>query len=212
MSVSRRHWTRGCLAVAALAWPVLLAAQSMNMSMNMSSTAPTPAQQAQLDSARTLLAKYADPFAAMRDGYFSTVACVEYPQGGALGEEHFVPGGMGVHFLNAGLIGQQPNPAHPQVLIYEWDHDTLKLAAAEWFVPAQGVTTPPQIFGQTLKGPMHGHAPIMPHEFAHFDLHVWLWKNNPAGIFSSTNPDMHCADGRYTIRDDHPSLVGAHEH
>ena len=198
------------LFAATLAWPVVLAAQSMNMAM--SSAAPSATQQAQLDSARTLLAKYADPFAAMRDGYFSSVACIEYPQGGALGEERFVPGGMGVHFLNPGLVGQQPDPVRPQVLIYEWVRDTLRLAAAEWFVPAQGVTTPPQIFGQPLKGPMHGHEPIMPRDFHHYDLHVWLWKTNPAGVFSSTNPTVHCANGRYTIRDDHPSLVEGHQH
>ena len=202
---------RTAMAAVLTGAPAFLAAQSMNMAMS-SSAAPSAAQLASLDSARTLLAKYADPFVAMRDGYFSSVACIEYPQGGALGEERFVPGGMGVHFLNIGLVGQPLNPAHPQVLIYEWDHDTLKLAAAEWFVPAQGVTTPPQIFGQNLKGPMHGHQPIMPHEFNHYDLHVWLWKTNPAGVFSSTNPSVRCADGRYTIRDDHPSLATEHEH
>ena len=53
------------------------------------------------------------------------------------------PGGMGVHFLNVGLVGQPLNLAHPQVLIYEPDHDTLRLVAAEWFVPAQGVQSPP---------------------------------------------------------------------
>ena len=203
---SRSLIVHGLVVAALVAAPATAAAQAMAMS----SMSASPAQQAALDSARTLLGKYADPFQAMRDGYFSSVACIEYPQGGTL-NERFVPGGMGVHFLNPGLIGQQPDPARPQVLIYEWVHDTLRLAAAEWFVPAQGVTTPPSIFGQQLNGPMLGHEPIMPHDFHHYDLHVWLWKNNPAGVFSSTNPTVRCANGRYTIRDDHPTMVN-HQH
>jgi len=193
---------RLAITAALLLAPAVAAAQTMAMSM----ATPTAA----LDSARAALAKYADPYAAIRDGYFSTLACIEYPQGAMLGDEHIAPGGMGVHFLNVGLVGQPLNIAHPQVLIYEVDHDTLRLAAAEWFVPAQGAQGTPMIFGQHLNGPMLGHAPIMPPEFHHYDLHVWLWKSNPAGMFSTTNPNLHCPDGRYTMRDDHPAM--AHDH
>jgi len=188
---------RRMLAALLVCWPGVAVAQS---------AASNPA----LDSTRVALAKYADPFAAIRDGYFSTLACIEYPEGATLGDERIAPGGMGVHFLNVSLVGQMPDPARPQVLIYEPVRDTLRLVAAEWFVPAQAAQTPPMIFGQTLAGPMHGHAPIMPPEFHHYDLHVWLWKDNPAGVFSSTNPTVHCPDGRYTMRNDRPSLVHAH--
>ena len=30
---------------------------------------------------------------------------------------------------------------------------------------------------------MEGHEPLMPHGMHHYDLHVWLWKENPAGLF-----------------------------
>ena len=165
--------------------PLLLAAPGVAaaQSMAVATTMPTAA----LDSARSALAKYADPYAAIRDGYFSTLACIEYPQGAMLGDERIAPGGMGVHFLNVGLVGQPLNLAHPQVLIYEPDHDTLRLVAAEWFVPAQGVQSPPMIFGHALAGPMHGHAPIMPPEFHHYDLHVWLWKDNSV-VLVQKNP------------------------
>ena len=191
------HVARRIVAALLVCWPGVAVAQA-------------PGPNAALDSARVALAKYADPFAAIRDGYFSTLACIEYPEGGTLGDELFAPGGMGVHFLNMAYVGQQPDPAHPQVLIYQPVRDTLQLVAAEWFVPAQASPTAPHIFGQTLKGPMHGHEPIMPPELHHYDLHVWLWKANPAGVFSSTNPNVHCPNGRYTIRNDQPSLVHSH--
>ena len=106
---------------------------------------------------------------------------------------------MGVHFLNMGNVGPTLDPAKPQVLIYERDGDKLKLAAAEWFMPASLVkegAPAPSIFGQPLAGPMEGHPPIMPPEFHHYDLHVWLWLTNPSGVFKSTNPAVSCPKGR----------------
>jgi hypothetical protein len=29
----------------------------------------------------------------------------------------------------------------------------------------------------------------------HYDLHVWLWKHNPNGLFASTNSAVKCAKG-----------------
>jgi hypothetical protein len=66
---------------------------------------------------------------------------------------------------------------------------------------------PPTIFGQTLAGPMDGHEPIMPTTLRHYDLHVWLWKDNPRGMFTSTNASLKCAPGAaYTI------AIGADHH
>ena len=31
-----------------------------------------------------------------------------------------------------------------------------------------------------------------PIELRHYDLHVWLFKDNPAGLFKSTNPNVKC--------------------
>src|SRR5215213_6279723 len=55
---------------------------------------------AELLSAKAALAKYADPIVAVRDGYFSTVACVDVPNGAVDGPVTYPPGAMGVHFLN----------------------------------------------------------------------------------------------------------------
>ena len=159
------------------------------------------AMSADLQAAKAALAKYADPIVAVRDGYFSTVACVDFPQGATDGPMVYPPGAMGVHFLNPANIGPKLEPTKPQILIYEPVGDKLVLTAAEWFVPVEvagGV--PPSIFGQTLMGPMDGHEPIIPASLKHYDLHVWLWKDNPKGMFTSTNAAVKCAAGApYTV-------------
>jgi hypothetical protein len=99
-----------------------------------------------------------------------------------------------------GNVGPKLDPAKPQVLIYEPVAGRLKLVAAEWFMPAQlAGGQAPEIFGQKLFGPMDGHEPIMPKELSHYDLHVWLWKTNPRGVFTSTNSAVKCdAKAPYT--------------
>jgi hypothetical protein len=54
---------------------------------------------------------------------------------------------------------------------------------------------------------MEGHAPIMAPELHHWDLHVWLWKNNPYGMFSPTNPDLKCPKGPYSYAGEIPKVV-----
>jgi hypothetical protein len=119
----------------------------------------------------------------------------------------YPPGAMGVHFLNPANIGPKLDATKPQILIYEQVGDKLVLTAAEWFVPVEvagGVA--PSIFGQTLAGPMNGHEPIIPAALKHYDLHVWLWKDNPKGMFTSTNAAVKCAPGApYTV-------VPTHQH
>ena len=162
----------------------------------------------ELEQTRAALDKYRDPVVAVHDGYLSSVACVEYPKGSGEGTMHYVPGGMGVHFLNLQLIGPTLEPTKPQVLIYEPDGDRLRLAAAEWFVPVEVAgQTRPAIFGQELQGPMEGHVPLQPKGMHHYDLHVWLWKNNPSGTFSATNPAVKCPKRGYSFAESAPKLV-----
>jgi hypothetical protein len=174
--------------------PATARAQAMSKQMDRASTAPALAPE--LVPVKAALAKYADVTAALRDGYLSTVGCIDYPKGAQEGTVTFPPGAMGVHFLNMGNVGPKLDPAKPQVLIYEPVNGKLKLAAAEWFMPVQVAGgKAPTIFGQTLYGPMDGHQPIMPKELRHYDLHVWLWKTNPKGMFTSTNAAVKCPAG-----------------
>jgi hypothetical protein len=177
---------------------------------------PAEAQQPSLTpdqvSLRAKLDKYRDPIVAIYDGYLSSVACIEYPKGASEGSMQYVPGGMGVHFLNMGFVGPILDPAKPQVLIYEPVGDSLRLVAAEWFMPADvAAKTKPAIFGKLLEGPMEGHEPLMPAGFHHYDLHVWLWKNNPAGVYSPTNPAVRCPAKGYSFAEKAPKMVHPHQ-
>jgi hypothetical protein len=175
--------------------------------------AAQPSLSPELEQVRANLDKYRDPVLAVHDGYFSTVGCIEYPEGGREGTMQYAPGGMGVHFLNMQLMGPTLDPAKPQVLIYEPDGDKLRLVAAEWFVPmgAAGQTRP-TIFGKQLEGPMEGHHPLMPTGLSHYDLHVWLWKTNPAGVFAPTNPALKCPKHGYSFAESAPKMVQQQGH
>ncbi|MEO7474956.1 MAG: hypothetical protein ABIY46_06440 [Gemmatimonadales bacterium] len=162
----------------------------------------------ELDRVRAALEKYRDPIVAVHDGYFSTLACVDFPVAGGPGRMPYPVGGMGVHFFNGTLIGPDIDPLRPQVLLYEVKGDGLELAGAEWFVPlAVGVKERPLLFGRPFDGPMEGHHPLMPAAMHHYDLHVWLWKKNPAGMFSPTNPDLKCPAKGYALAEVAPRLV-----
>ena len=166
----------------------------------------------ELQSVRKLLDKYNDPVVAVHDGFYSTLGCISYPNGGGEGSMKYPPGAMGVHFLNMGNVGPVLDPAKPQVLIYEPAGDKLRLVAAEWFVPTEVAGgKAPSIFGQELGGPMEGHKPLMPDGLHHYDLHVWLWKNNPEGVFSPTNPAVKCPSTGYSFAEAAPKMVHPHK-
>ncbi len=171
-------------------------ASSHTASKQMDRARAAPELTPELAAVKASLAKYTDVTAALRDGYLSTVGCIDYPKGAQEGTVNFPPGAMGVHFLNMGNIGPKVDPAKPQVLIYEPVNGKFQLAAAEWFVPVQVAGgKAPVLFGQTFAGPMEGHYPVMPKSLRHYDLHVWLWKPNPRGIFSPTNTALKCPAG-----------------
>jgi hypothetical protein len=161
----------------------------------------------ELQKVREALDKYQDAIVAVHDGYFSTLGCVEYPKPGAAGQVPYRAGGMGIHFFNVMLMGKL-DPLKPQVLVYQPVGGKLRLVAAEYFVPlSPEVKERPQLFGHPFDGPMVGHHPLMPHELKHYDLHVWLWKKNPAGLFAPTNPDVKCPNSAYTFKETAPALV-----
>ena len=181
--------------LAGVACIVLLA----SLAQAQTSKETPPKLSAELERVRSALMKYRDPITAVRDGYFSTVGCIEYPTGG-----------MGVHFLNPQLIGPVPDPMRPQILLYEPVGDKFRLIGAEWFVPlATGVKEHPTLFGQRFDGPMEGHEPLMPANLNHYDLHVWLFKLNPAGLFNVVNPTVKCPKTAYTFLE-HPSKTVPH--
>jgi len=122
---------------------------------------------------------------AVAAGYQPASPCVASPAGG-----------MGIHYENAALMDDPTiDPARPEILLYEpGSNGSLRLVGLEyWKRDADGNLATsddrPSLFGQPFDGPMPGHSPVMP---VHYDLHVWIWKHNPSGLFAAFNPRVSC--------------------
>jgi hypothetical protein len=105
---------------------------------------------------------------------------------------------MGIHYINpARLMDPEVNILEPEILLYGETKDGLQLLGVEYF---QGIGAPDTpipdpappaavVLGSPLDGPMDGHESGQP---PHCDLHVWIWKANPSGIFAPFNPNVSC--------------------
>lgn len=133
----------------------------------------------QLAEVRRATAKYKDVNVAIADGYLPTDHCVDQPGSG-----------MGYHYFHPELASDlETDPLRPELLIYAPHGDGRKLVAVEWFQADVGQEHP-SIFGVPFDGPMDGHEPGMP---VHYDLHAWIWFNNPDGVFTAWNPRISCS-------------------
>jgi hypothetical protein len=106
------------------------------------------------------------------------------------------PGTMGIHAANQALIADPAiDPRRPEILLYlPKENGKLELIGVEYMqTDADGNLATdddrPSIFGQPFDGPMPGHSPGMP---VHYDLHVWLYADNPSGLFAQFNPSLSC--------------------
>ncbi|HEC61382.1 MAG TPA: hypothetical protein ENI27_03920 [bacterium] len=132
----------------------------------------------ELHEATEVIRRFVDFQVALDAGYINTEECAESPQGG-----------MGVHFVNFDIQGIDSKA--PPILLYQSMPDgSFELLGAEWFVPTAVVPAAPVLLGQTFEGPMPGHGPDQPE---HYDLHAWLFKTNPAGMFADFNPLLRCS-------------------
>jgi hypothetical protein len=124
-------------------------------------------------------------------------------------------GAMGVHYFRPDLLGISgpPNPRvegngthtdfrKPAILIYEPQADgTQKLVAVENLVFAKawhgaGHAKPPRFHGVEYDSMKDDPATRIDeaHLFEpHYDRHVWLYRDNPSGLFSDWNPTVSCA-------------------
>ncbi|KAF4410260.1 hypothetical protein [Streptomyces lycii] len=142
-----------------------------------------------LATARAATKKFRSEKAAIAAGYHRTEICASSPMGG-----------MGYHYVNPAHIGST-DPAKPAAVLYEPGPDgTRRLVAIEYLVNDKDADLEtdqdrPRMFGQDFQGPMPGHEPNMP---VHYDLHVWLYKKNPKGLFAEWNPRVHCPEGSGT--------------
>ncbi len=91
-------------------------------------------------------------------------------------------GGMGVHYVKG--IDGNVDANEPEAMVYEIKAGgRLKLVGVEYIVPENLVdpANPPNLFGQVFHH--HEFLPV-------YVLHVWVWKDNPSGLFADFNPTV----------------------
>lgn len=154
-----------------------------------------PSSQNRLVAAiRSATAKYHNFDKAKSAGYALDPHCVEVPG----------LGGMGHHAVNPGLLMSAYDPLLPSVLLFEpGKNGQMKLVGVEYVVPAH-------LWDETKGLPKFGEIEFADHRemtenedgepvnvnggppFPHYQLHVWIWKNNPAGMYFPLNPNVSC--------------------
>jgi len=200
------------LSLLALAAASPLAAQSAAPAA--ASTAPAQVASAEptLDELRALTERYRDVNAALADGYVRDPGntCETADMAG----RDRADGAMGIHFAHMERLGitAPPNPKvdgngthtdfrKPAVLIYEPQADgSLELVAVENLVFLKawedaGHAAPPTFLGHAYNRMVDDPNTEVDeaHHFApHYDLHVWLYRENPKGMFTQFNPKASC--------------------
>ena len=139
-----------------------------------------------VDTVRQVIGPFKDVGKAEKAGYALLHGCVSGPQEGA----------MGIHFANGELVGDgKLDVEHPEALLYEPKDGKLQLVGVEYIVMADAWNAknpaPPVLMGQLFN---YSSAPNRFGIPAFYELHVWAWKNNPAGIFTDWNRNVSCAD------------------
>ena len=122
-------------------------------------------------------------------------------------------GGMGYHYVNArsnNLGDDSVSLLDPEVLVYAPKNDPTKdgevrrrLAAFDYFIPYSAKWPGPD-------GPNFKRAPTLhdfstmsdlpdikfaPSRFGGWMFHIWLWENNPGGMFANWNTSVPLCDG-----------------
>jgi hypothetical protein len=169
-----------------------------------------------LDEVRRATERFGDVNVALAEGYIrdpfnlcDTAAMMGQPASrGAMGVHYFRPDLLGITkppSPRVGGAGTHTDFRKPSILIYEPQADgTLELVAVENLVfadawRATGQSAPPTFHGvpyDTMTDDP-GTAIDEAHMFEpHFDRHVWIYRDNPNGVFAPFNPAVSCAHHR----------------
>lgn len=157
--------------------------------------------QQDLERAQAATARYQDVRMAVLDGFAPTARCVEGEGDGREAPEGN-RGGMGEHFLNLPRFADSRlDVTQPEVLVYVPQGPSgRRLVAVEYSVPVMqdglpyfGEQVPtraesPTLFGQRFW--LAKHSPVQPWAW---ELHAWLWQDNPDGVFAPFNPTVSCS-------------------
>jgi hypothetical protein len=146
-----------------------------------------------LAAARAATARFHNLNVATAAGYglfvdAAGIACIANPPLGT----------MGIHYVNGTYVGDAVVDATtPEALVYEPQRNGgRKLVALEYIVfqgaweGAHGAgAAAPSLFGQEFHLVPAGNRYGIP---AFYELHAWIWKPNPSGMFFEWNPRVSC--------------------
>jgi hypothetical protein len=170
MSSSSSH---RALTTAALTITALLLAACDSADVDESS------ESADLTALRTAVEPLRDLTRARQAGYATAITPCWY---------HRTNGGQGVHYARTELIDGTVSLLQPEIVMYEpMAEGRLEATAVEYIVPFDRWTRAeaPTVLGQHL----HRNEGL-----GLWVLHVWLWRENPSGLYADWNPNVSCAN------------------
>ncbi len=204
---------RAIIPAALLSLAIASILSTTTIASNRPASKPGPAPgEPTLDEVKVLTERFRDEKVALAEGYIRDPGnlCDTAEMMGRPAAD----GAMGIHYFRPDLLGitAPPSPRvngvgthtdfrKPSILIYEPQADgSLALVAVENLVFAKawkesGHTAPPTFHGvpydtmiddpNTALDEAHMFEP-------HFDRHVWIYRENPKGVFAQFNPAVTC--------------------
>jgi hypothetical protein len=145
----------------------------------------TAEQNRLLAEVRRATARFHRVEVAEAEGYVRGAECVASPMGG-----------MGYHYVKGPLIDGTVDATQPEALVYEpMKNGRMQLVAVEYIVRAADWDPhhagAPHLGMQEFDDHRAPGSPGPP--FPHYQLHAWVWKHNPLGMYVPFNPVVSCA-------------------
>jgi hypothetical protein len=134
-----------------------------------------------ISTLQRVTARYHDVNVAIDEGFVLLHPCEVRPGEGPVGMVY-------VNFSR--LLDGVADPESPDALVYEpaGPSGRPKLVGVEFAIPYAlwNDPQPPEFFGHSFQ---------REDEFGVFGLHIWVWRNNPNGLFEEANPRVSCGAG-----------------
>ncbi len=149
-----------------------------------SSALATDGSPQDLAAIRRATVRYHDLDVALAEGYEILFDCTVNPNNPAEA--------MGQHYINPALVDDVLELEKPEVLMYETlPNGRMRLVGVEYVIFQDAWTgeQAPEFLGQTmaLKNAVGVH-PVPPF----YEVHAWVWRHNPNGMFADWNPKVSC--------------------
>jgi hypothetical protein len=125
---------------------------------------------------------YENPNVALSHGFAQAPVCVQSTDGS---------GALGTVLVNPSLSTKKVDLTQPQELFYDFNpsHGARQLLGVGYIERNTGQRPPATPLGH-MEGPLPG---VFPGEGSHYELHAWIFRRNPDGVFDFWNKDVSCA-------------------